>query len=236
MSTPERAAEEVLSGEVGSAGRRWLAVVTALAFAAFVANSAAVAFVGLLPFDVPVALFVQRLPWGPLTHAMDLTNVLGGSYQVALGAGVVVLAALLDRRAGWLMVIGALASLFDNVVKLSFERHRPTADLVHVLSPASGYSYPSGHAVFFTWLSFMLAYAVAPMVRPRLRPLVWALAGLVIAIACLGRVWAGVHWPSDVLGGFLLGLTWSAFVLWLPERWLPQPSLRRLRRLRRRPT
>jgi membrane-associated phospholipid phosphatase len=233
MATPEQAVEEVVSGDVGRAGRRWLAVVTVVAFAAFVLNSVAVALAGVLPFDLPIALFVQRLPWGPLTRAMDLTNVLGGTYQVAVGAAIVVLAALLDRRAGWLMVIGALASLFDNVVKLSFERHRPPADLVHVLTPASGYSYPSGHAVFFTWLSFMLAYSVAPMLRPRLRPLAWALAGVVIATACLGRVWAGVHWPSDVLGGFLLGLSWSAFVLWLPERWLPQPSLHRLRRPRR---
>jgi undecaprenyl-diphosphatase len=58
---------------------------------------------------------------------------------------------------------------------------------------------------------------------------VWALAVLLVFTACFGRVWAGVHWPSDVLGGFLLGLGWSAFVLWLPERWLPQPSRRWLR-------
>ena len=46
------------------------------------------------------------------------------------------------------------------------------------------------------------------------------------ALTCLARVWAGDHWPSDVLGGVLLGIGWSAFVLWLPERWLPSPSFR----------
>jgi undecaprenyl-diphosphatase len=224
-----RAAEEVASGEVGRRSRRWLATLAVVTFAGFALDSYAVASVRLLPFDVPLAQLVQRAPWGPLVLVMELTNWLGGAWQVALGAAAVVLLALVDRRAGWLMAVGSVASLLDNLVKLSFERHRPTADLVHILSPASGYSYPSGHAVFFTWLCFMLAFSLAPMVRPRLRPLLWALAAFVVVMACTGRVWAGVHWPSDVLGGLLLGLGWSAFVLWLPERWLPQPSRRWLR-------
>jgi len=78
--------------------------------------------------------------------------------------------------------------------------------------------------VFFTWLSFMVAFALAPRVKPPYRILLWLGAAVVIALACLARVWAGDHWPSDVFGGFLLGLGWSAFVLWLPERWLPSPK------------
>jgi len=97
---------------------------------------------------------------------------------------------------------------------------------VHILTPASGFSYPSGHAVFFTWMSFMLAAALAPRVPSAYRPLLWILAIVVIVLTCLARVWAGDHWPSDVMGGVLLGIGWSAFVLWLPERWLPSPSFR----------
>ncbi len=78
--------------------------------------------------------------------------------------------------------------------------------------------------MFFTWLSFMLAFSLAPHVKPRLRPVLWIAAVVVIVLACLARVWAGAHWPSDVAGGFLLGLGWSAFVVWIPERWLPTPS------------
>jgi membrane-associated phospholipid phosphatase len=46
----------------------------------------------------------------------------------------------------------------------------PPADLVHVLSPTTGFSYPSGHAVFFTWMAFMIAVAIAPKIRPAFRP------------------------------------------------------------------
>ena len=225
-AAPERAVKEVARGDVRTTARRWLGPLTVITTALFVVDTLMVASQGLLFFDLPVALFVQRVPWGPFVYAMDATNVVAGYWEVLAGALIVLAMVLVDRRAGWLMAIGSIASVFDNVLKLLFERHRPTADLVQVLTPASGYSYPSGHAVFYTWLGFMLAFAVVPKLAPRLRPLVWAAAGLLIFTACTGRIWAGDHWPSDVLGGFLFALAWSAFVLWLPERWLPNPNRR----------
>jgi undecaprenyl-diphosphatase len=188
----------------------------------------------LLPFDVPVAAFVQGFPWGPLVYAFDVINITAGYFQVAVGAAAVILLLIWERRAGYLMAIGAISSLLDNVLKGVMARQRPTADLVHILTPAPGYSYPSGHAVFFTWLAFMLAFATAPRVKPAFRWMLWTGAAVLIVLACLARVWAGDHWPSDVAGGFLLGLGWSAFVVWLPERWLPEPDFRWFRgRLRR---
>jgi undecaprenyl-diphosphatase len=131
-----------------------------------------------------------------------------------------------ERRAGWLMLIGSISSLLDNIIKLIVSRQRPPADLVHILSPTTGFSYPSGHAVFFTWMSFMIAVSIAPRIKPAYRPVLWILAAFVIVLTCIARVWAGDHWPSDVLGGVMLGVGWSAFVLWLPERWLPSPSFK----------
>jgi membrane-associated phospholipid phosphatase len=61
---------------------------------------------------------------------------------------------------------------------------------------------------------------------------VWLVALVVVILTLMARVWAGDHWPSDVLGGFLLGLGWSALILWLPERYLPSPSLGWVRRRR----
>ncbi len=235
-SGPGQAASEILAGEPGPAARRWLGPLSLVAFILFALTTVFVV-TGLTrtTFDVPVEQEVQRLPWGPLTYWMTLTNVTAGLTQDVAGAVIVVLLFIWDRRAGFLMALGALGSLIDQVVKVSVQRHRPTADLVAILNPSSGYSYPSGHAVFFTWLFFMLAAAVAPHIRRRLRPALWCVAAALIALACIGRVWAGAHWPSDVIGGFLLGLGWSAFILWVPERWLPSPSRRWLRWWRKKP-
>ena len=222
---PKEAAEEVLAGQPGPSARRWLGPTALVIFVLFAIDSYLVVNNQVLPFDVPVARFIQQLSWGPVVYPMQLINSIAGYWQMLAGAVVVAAMFIFNRRAGWLMLIGSISSLLDNILKLVISRPRPTVDLVHILTPASGFSYPSGHAVFFTWLSFMTAVSVAPKIRAVYRPLLWLLAALVIVLTCLARVWAGDHWPSDVMGGVLLGIGWSAFVLWLPERWLPSPSL-----------
>jgi undecaprenyl-diphosphatase len=235
MSTPppvEKAAQEVAAGDPRAAARAWLWPLVVAVAIVFAMDTYLVATEPLLPFDVPIAVFVQSFPWGAVVYAFELINITAGYLQVVVGAVAVLLVLLWDRRGGYLMALGSISSLLDNLTKLAMARHRPTPDLVHILTPAPGFSYPSGHAVFFTWLSFMLAFSLAPHVRPRLRPALWLGAAVVIVLACLARVWAGDHWPSDVAGGFLLGLGWSAFVVWLPERWLPSPSLKWISRRR----
>jgi hypothetical protein len=55
----------------------------------------------------PVERDVQQVPWGPLTYWMTLTNVTGGPIQDLFGAAIVAVLFVLDRRAGWLMALGA---------------------------------------------------------------------------------------------------------------------------------
>ena len=221
----EHAAQEVLAGDPGPTARIWLGPLSLVAFVLFAINTYLVLNGATRGgFDVPLARAAQAFPWGPLTYWMTLTNVTGGLIQDIAGAVIVIALFIYERRAGYLMALGAIGSLIDQIVKVSIQRHRPTADLVKILNPSNGYSYPSGHAVFFTWMCFMLAASLSPKVPQRWRALLWGVAAVLIFLACVGRVWAGEHWPSDVIGGFLLGLGWSAFVLWVPERWLPSPS------------
>jgi membrane-associated phospholipid phosphatase len=221
-----QATREVAAGDPGPAARRWLGPLCLVALALFIVNTYLVLTSQVRPggLDLPITRFVQAFPWGPLTYLMNATNITSGVIQDGVAVIVVIALLVYDRRAGYLMALGAIATGIDLLLKLTIQRPRPTAGLVTILNTSSGYSYPSGHAVFFTWMYFMLAAALSPKVAPRLRPLLWISAWFLILMACLGRVWAGAHWPSDVAGGFLLALAWSAFVLWLPERWLPSPS------------
>ena len=230
LAEPKKAAAEVLAGRPGPTARRWLGPTALFVFALFAIDTYLVIQNDVLPFDVPIARFIQQVNWGPLVYPMDLINASAGIWQVLIGALGVVALFILERRAGWLMLIGSISSGLDNLIKLVISRQRPPADLVHILSPTTGFSYPSGHAVFFTWMSFMIAVSIAPKITPAYRPALWILATLVTVLTCISRVWAGAHWPSDVIGGVLLGIGWSAFVLWLPERWLPSPSFKWFRR------
>jgi membrane-associated phospholipid phosphatase len=226
LAHPKQAAAEVIAGRPGAAARRWLGPTALVFFVLFAIDTYLVVQNEILPFDIPIARFIQQLNWGPLIYPMQLINASAGYGQVVLGAVAIIALFIYERRAGWLMLIGSISSLLDNIIKLVVSRNRPTIDLVHILTPASGFSFPSGHAVFFTWMSFMIAVSLAPKTKPVFHPLLWSLAVIVIVLTCIARVWAGAHWPSDVLGGVLLGVGWSAFVLWLPERWLPSPSFR----------
>lgn len=226
LAEPKQAAAEVLAGRLGPNARRWLGPTALVVFVLFAIDTYLVVKNEVLPFDVPIAGFIQHLNWGPLVYPLELINAGAGMWQVLIGAVGIAALFFLERRAGWLMLIGSISSLLDNLIKLAISRQRPPADLVHILSPTTGFSYPSGHAVFFTWMSFMIAVSIAPKIRPAYRPVLWIVAAIVIALTCIARVWAGAHWPSDVIGGVLLGIGWSAFVLWLPERWLPSPSFK----------
>jgi membrane-associated phospholipid phosphatase len=226
LAEPKQAAKEVLAGQPGPTARRWLGPTALVVFALFAIDTYLVVQNEVLPFDLPIAMFIQQINWGLIVYPMELINASAGYWQVLLGALAIVALFILERRAGWLMLIGSISSLLDNVIKLLISRQRPPADLVHILNPTTGFSFPSGHAVFFTWLSFMIAFSLAPRVKPNYRPILWIAGGLAIVLTCLARVWAGAHWPSDVLGGVLLGIGWSTFVLWLPERWLPSPTFK----------
>ncbi len=221
---PSRPRRRFSPGNPGPTARRWLGPTALVVFVLFAIQTYLVVTNSLASWDIPITRFVQGFNWGPLVYPMKLINASAGIWQVLLGAVAIVALFIFERRAGWLMLIGSISSGLDNIIKLLISRQRPPADLVHILNPTTGFSYPSGHAVFFTWLCFMLAFSLAPRVNPRLRPILWIVGTVVVVLTCLARVWAGDHWPSDVLGGVLLGIGWSAFVLWLPERWLPSPS------------
>ena len=235
-ASPQAAAAQVIAGDPRKAAREWLGPLVIATAIVFALDTYLVATRPLLPFDLPIAAFVQSFPWGPITWIFRLINETAGYPQGAVGVIAVIVLFAFERRAGYLMALGAISSLIDNEIKVMMARQRPAPDLVHIITPAPGYSYPSGHAVFFTWLCFMLAFAVAPHVRPRYRAALWIGAAVVVMLTCFARVWAGAHWPSDVAGGVLLALGWSAFVIWIPERWLPMPSSKWLGwRRRRRP-
>src|SRR5258706_1991090 len=86
-----------------------------------------------LPIDVKITAFIQGVNWGPVVYPMQVINMTAGYWQVLVGVVAIVALFIVDRRAGWLMLIGSISNLLDNIVKLLVSRPRPTVDLVHGL-------------------------------------------------------------------------------------------------------
>lgn len=168
--------------------------------------------------DVRVGDVIRRSgspPLARLDRAVTRTTDLGSMYAVAGMAGV--LAATGRRRvAADVLGVGTLAWAVAQASKTGVRRARPyEADGVRrLIAPPTGSSYPSGHAA--VWVA--VTAVVADQARPAAAPLVRALG----AYVPLSRVYVGVHYPTDVIGGAGLGLAlagvWRAAVTALEIR------------------
>lgn len=125
------------------------------------------------------------------------------------------------RLAVYLVTTSLVAGVTNLAVKAAVSRPRPSLD--DPVATASGQSFPSGHAMSATAVYGALLLIFLPAVSPRWRrTAVAAVVGLVLAIGAT-RLALGVHYISDVLGGFVLGLGWlvaatAAFEIWRVER------------------
>jgi undecaprenyl-diphosphatase len=111
------------------------------------------------------------------------------------------------RRAMLWMVVTILGALvLDLSLKYAFHRHRPTPFFVSV--PRT-YSFPSGHSLFSFCFYGVLAGLLTRRLKSRLaRVLIWAGAALLVAAIGLSRIYLGVHYPSDVIAGYLAASLW----------------------------
>ncbi|MFJ8185453.1 phosphatase PAP2 family protein [Streptomyces sp. NPDC096105] len=140
--------------------------------------------------------------------ARVLTDWVWDPWTMRLLCAVVVV--LLLRRpatrwtAGWLVVVVALGTAVQQGLKAALGRERPVwSDPVDTAQYAA---FPSGHAMTATVVLGLLLWVLR---RRRPGPALWrtALVVAVVSVAGVGltRIWLGVHWPTDVLGGWLLG-------------------------------
>lgn len=128
------------------------------------------------------------------------------------------------RLSAFLVTTGLLGGAVDTVVKVVVDRDRPS--LTDPIATAHGQSFPSGHTMLATYGYGALLLAFLPLLPGRLhRPAIGAWLAMVALIA-FSRLALGVHYISDVLGGFVLGLAWlvamtAAFSIWRVERGKP---------------
>jgi len=159
-------------------------------------------------------VFAHRVGW--LTPVMRLVTALGGS-AILIPLVVVAGLALRRRRGGWaplwFLAAAYLGAFFgNNLGKRLFGRARPP--LASRLVAATGYALPSGHAFMAAAVYGALAVLLIGPGWPRARRRAARIAagGLVLVIG-VSRVYLGVHWTTDVLAGWLLGLLWLRLLL-----------------------
>lgn len=149
-----------------------------------------------------------------LEAVRDLTAL--GSFTV-LGLAVVattgfILAQGRHRLALWFLVSALGATCFSTVLKFFVDRARP--DAAEALAATFTRSFPSGHALLSAAILLTIGGFLSLATHGRHpRRVVWICAVAAALLVGLSRLLLGVHWPSDVLAGWLFGLGWALATL-----------------------
>lgn len=178
---------------------------------AFLALAAAVVSGATLPFDMAVRGAVHGVSSHDLTCVAQLFSFIGSAPVWVTATFIAVLVFWRMQRRNQALAAGISmtgAVLLDNGLKFLFHRARP--EVFFGVSPGT-YSFPSGHALFATcFYGTLAALLTAQFENTLLRIAVWAPA--VLMMVCIGwsRIYLGVHFPTDVLAGYLAGAAWLA--------------------------
>jgi membrane-associated phospholipid phosphatase len=143
---------------------------------------------------------------------MRIVTWLGSSW-VVIPLAIVLVVALFAVHQRWLASFVALAvggaALLGVLTKDVIGRARPPVDVR--LQPAHSSAFPSGHSTqaAATYVALAIVVTVLSQSRP-LRAVSWTVTTLIVFLVGVSRVYLGMHWATDVLGGWLLGSVWVA--------------------------
>lgn len=134
-----------------------------------------------------------------LAYRLDTLGKGGGRIFIALVIALFLARAGRPRAVIWLLASVAAMMAINALVKLAFAAPRP--DAIEPLLAVTSHSFPSGHAA-----GAMTLFGAIALLWPS-RALSAFCAAMILATG-LSRVWLGVHWPSDVMGGWIAGAAW----------------------------
>jgi undecaprenyl-diphosphatase len=177
-------------------------------------------------FDSTIISAVQGLesPW--LTSVMKFFTFIGSGTQVSVIALLVLifLFKVLHHRRELILFVWVVlgTTILNEILKTIFHRARPT---IHRIVDANGFSFPSGHSMAAFSLYGIIAFLLWRHLSTSLsRGILIILSIFMIIMIGVSRIYLGVHYPSDVLGGFLASGCLLAVSIWFYQRYMEKRS------------
>ena len=154
---------------------------------------------------------------------------LGNSDSITVITFLLAVYLIVKKEFGLLGIILAAiisGSLIDLFLKWYFARSRP--EVVPHLVTAYYYSFPSGHAFISAVLYPAIAIMFIRITRNKfVKAYITWLAVILVLLIGFSRIYLGVHYPSDVIAGWLIGLCWSSFLWILSKKITKYPLTKR---------
>jgi len=170
---------------------------------------------GTQAFDESVMRWIAMHQYPKLQMAMLEITSLGTGTVVAMIVFVAGLFLWLNshKHSAVLLIAATLGALvLDGLLKIGFDRPRPEVFKWGTYAVSS--SFPSGHAMSSVVVYGTVAYLAARLQQnARSRVLTMVMAAVIIVLICASRLYLGVHYPSDVLAGIVIGIAWAGFCM-----------------------
>lgn len=195
-------------------------LLAGLATAAFTGMTLLVGADGVGPFDRAIIRVVQGWESSGLTGLAEALSWLGSTKSVialTLLLAIILYVALKHRMELILFAtaVGG-AGLLNKLLKVAFQRERPA---IHPLVAETGFSFPSGHTMGAVALYGILAYLLwRHIASPAGRAALVAVCALMYLGIVASRIYLGVHYPSDIVGGTLASAAWLGLCIGVYER------------------
>ena len=169
-------------------------------------------------FDDAVRFFFYDMRSGALTSAAKAMTYLGNWQPVTVLCIILLIIKPTRIRYGIPVSAGAISvTVINTIIKNLVRRERP--DQIYHLIKQGGYSFPSGHSITSMFVFGMLIYLVRVNVQNRKAANVLTVI-IAVPMVCIGlsRIYLGVHYPSDVLAGWALGVAVMMVVIEIADR------------------
>lgn len=161
-------------------------------------------------YDMKIFDVVHRIDNPAMHQFMEIITQLGSHAAIGTAAGLTALAMRRNHRRGdaWTVILSTGGAMVINTfLKNVFQRQRPQ-ELARRIKLPKSHSFPSGHALLSAATYPIVAHHLVQRQSFAVQGLAHTVAGLTILTVGFSRIYFGVHFPSDVLGGFAAGFGW----------------------------
>ncbi|OGY22276.1 MAG: hypothetical protein A2126_03565 [Candidatus Woykebacteria bacterium GWB1_45_5] len=181
-----------------------------------------------LSFDLATTQKIQNLHSSLFLDLMGFVSIFGAMPYLLIPFSLMLvwLVRRGAREEAFFLPIVFVAPIVSEISKVIISRPRPEENLVAIYGSFPGYSFPSGHVLFYTlFFGFVAFLALAlPNVKPIVRPILFTAATLMVILVGISRIYLGAHWPTDVIAGYLAGsaILEVLIVLYLKDVYWPK--------------
>lgn len=177
-------------------------------------------FMDVFPGDLGLTLWIQSATNGHLTPIMKGISFFFGDAGAPLTA--IIIACIVWWRIGriesLMIMAGGVTSILNYAIKDAVSRARPSPAMIQVLAHEQDSSFPSGHACFTIIILGLFTYFAIHQLRNAGQRIIFVISAAILALLLgVSRVYLGAHWPSDVIGGYLVGSVFLISLIWIYE-------------------